>query len=233
MAEIYTKKDVAPTPSISINQITKFIKSTESGKLRIVKNQKYPPKIPTAYYSSATAAMRRYIKAGFDSQIIMDVIEQLQSKVVDPNNKNAVAKKANLISALRKFLEITFPDVFKSIKFSFSTSKFRRCRIGDVDVIISPDVIIRRVVDGINYIGAIKFDVHKDSLDYPDGRQRAALLYYFLESVRDENEVVDRNYCLCVDVMHGNIYRPISDITDDISVIGEACGEVYKLWKIA
>lgn len=233
MEESYVKNVVAQTPSISINQITKFRKSTESGKLRIVKNQKHPPKIPTAYYSSATAAMRKYIKAGFDTHIIMDVIEQLQSKIVDPKNKNAVAKKNNLISALRKFLEITFPDVFKSIKCSTPTSKFRRCRIGDVDVIISPDVIIRRVVDGINYIGAMKFDVHKDLLDYKDGRQRAALLYYFLESLKEEDEVVDRYYCLCVDVMHGNIYRPIVDITDDISAIGEVCKEVYKLWKIA
>lgn len=233
MADNFTKNEVAPTPSISINQVTQFTISTDAAKLKIVKDQKNPSPFSSPYYASATAAMRRYIKAGFDEQIISEVLEQLQSKSVDPKNKNAVAKKANNISALRRFLEVTFPDVFKSLKCSFSSAKFRRCRIGSVDVIISPDVIIRREVDGVKYIGAIKFDVHKDVLDYSIGRQRAALLYYFLESVKDADEIVDRNYCLSVDVMHANIYRPIGDIADDISIIGEACDEVCKLWKIA
>ncbi len=220
-------------PFISMNQIPKFIRATANGKLKIIQNQKKPSKYKVTYYASATAGMRNYIKKGFDPNVIIDCIKDLQSKEIDPNKKNANTKKSNQILALKKFLEIEFPDIFKSAKATFSTTKFRRCHINGVDIIISPDIIVHKVTDGIKYIGAIKFNVHKEELDYSDGRHSAALLYHFLDSIKEEDEIVDCNFCLCIDVMHSKIYRPIGNIEKEIASIKNICNEVNNLWKCA
>lgn len=226
------RREVKQTPSISINPITLFVNASKAKKISIVKNQKNPPPIPTSYYASATAAMKRYIKNGFDVDVILDAINELQSKSIDPSKDKALAKRSNQINALRNFLEITFPETFKTIKCSFTTSRFKPCIISNVEVTVSPDIIIRRDDNGVKYIGAIKFDVHKDQLDFSIGQQRASLLNYYLEIIKGDDEIVDKNYCLCVDVMHDNIYRPNLDISKDIALISEACKEVVEIWKI-
>lgn len=225
--------EIAPEPKISINELTKFVKASDAKKLSIVKGQKYPPIVPTSYYRPVVLALSKFIKSDFDTDIVLDAIEKLQGKVVDPKKKQATTKKANQIAALRQFLKMEFPETFQSIKCSFSSPKVKACKLSDVNVVVAPEIIIRREVAGVKYIGAIKFDIHKDELDFSIGRQRASLIEYFLNNFKNDDERVDKKYCLCVDVMHGNIYRPTHNIMEDMLILEEACGEVYKLWKIA
>lgn len=225
--------ETAPLPAISLNQITKFINSTPRGKLKIVKDQKHPPKIPSSYYATPAAAMRRFIKSGFDNQVILDIIEILKSKYIDPDNKNAIAKNSNHIFALRRFLDITFREIFNPYKCSFSSPKIRRCQLGYIELIVSPDIIIRREQDGKKFIGAMKFDFHKDPVNYTEGRLRAVLIKYYLENIKEDYEIVDPNLCLCVDVINTNIYRPIGETDDEILSLGGVCDEISRLWNAA
>lgn len=227
---------VAPKPKISINQLTDFIASTDAGKQRIIKGQKYPKAnaIPISYYRVSNAALSRCILNDFDMEIIRDVIDSQRSLKIDPTNKQALTKRANQVSALENFLTMGFPKLFADRKFTFASSprNFRRFELRDVTVIVSPDILIRWMKDGQKYIGAIKFDIHKDPLDFTIGSQRAALLAYFLDKMKAEDEIVDERYCMSVDVRNHNIFRPLN-VKGTMPVLEKGCVEVAEMWRVA
>ena len=67
-------------PRVSINLLVVFVEATERRKLSIVKEQKKPSLFKVAPYATARAAMKRYIKDGFDSECLYKAIANLQSR---------------------------------------------------------------------------------------------------------------------------------------------------------
>ena len=68
------------TPRVSINPLIAFVTATERRKKSIVKEQKKPSVFKVAPYATARAAMKKYVKGGFEKECILDALQTLQSR---------------------------------------------------------------------------------------------------------------------------------------------------------
>ncbi len=63
------------TPRVSINPLIAFVTATERRKKSIVKEQKKPSVFKVAPYATARAAMKKYVKGGFEEECILNALQ--------------------------------------------------------------------------------------------------------------------------------------------------------------
>ena len=220
------------TPRVSINPLIEFMSASDRRKRSIVKQQKNPSTIQVAPYATARAALRKFIKDDYDLELIVEAIEKLQHR--DQSTQWRRQDTKNSIDALRHFMIMNFPSRVSKIKCSFAKSFIKDCYIDDVLITISPDLIMRWEIDGVKYIGAVKFRLSQKRLDFSGGHNAATLISHYLKTtVAQEDEIVDLSHCLYVDIFSENIYRAMGDLTHPIEEIRKACKEYSKLWRAA
>lgn len=168
-------------PRVSINPLIEFMSASDRRKLSIVKNQKTPSTIRVAPYSIARAAIRNFVKEDFDYHRLIAAIEKLQKR--DQSTQWRRQDTSNSIIALRHFMDMNFPTQLSRIKCTFAKSVIKDCYMNDVLITISPDLIMKWEIDGIKYVGAVKFRLSQKPIDYSSGRNAAALLAHYLERV--------------------------------------------------
>lgn len=219
-------------PRVSINSLIEFISASDRRKRSIVKQQKHPSTIQVAPYATTRAALRKFIKDDYDLELIVEAIEKLQHR--DQSTQWRRQDTKNSIDALRHFMIMNFPSRVSKIKCSFAKSFIKDCYIDDVLITISPDLIMRWEIDGVKYIGAVKFRLSQKRLDFSGGHNAATLISHYLKTtVAQEDEIVDLSHCLYVDIFSENIYRAMGDLTHPIEEIRKACKEYSKLWRAA
>lgn len=220
------------TPRVSINPLIEFMSASDRRKLRIVKDQKFPSTIRVAPYSIARYAIRNFVKEDFDYHRLIAAIEKLQKR--DQSTQWRKQDTSNSINALRHFMDMNFPTQLSRIKCTFAKYVIKDCYIDDVLITISPDLIMRWEIDGVKYIGAVKFRLSQKRLDFSGGHNAATLISHYLKTtVAQEDEIVDLSHCLYVDIFSENIYRAMGDLTHPIEEIRKACKEYSKLWMVA
>lgn len=219
-------------PRVPINPLIAFVTATERRKKSIVKEQKKPSVFKVAPYATARAAMKKYVKGGFEEECILDALQTLQSRQTSSVwAKNDVA---NSIIALRHFIEINFPDRVGKIHCTFPKVTNKECIMAGVQITVAPDLIMRWEDNGNKYVGAVKFRIAKNKLDFSAGRNAASLISYFLQkSIAKQGEIVDNAHCFFVDVMADVIYPAPLDTTLSLQEINDACLEYVTLWNAA
>ena len=220
------------TPRVSINPLIEFANASECTKASIVRKQKHPSTYVVAPYSTARAALKQYVKNDFDKTCIYDAIARLQNR--DNSTPWKRSDTANSIHALKHFIESNFTSVYGKIRCSFPKPAFKNCFIGEVDVTVAPDLVLRWKVENILYLGAVKFRLSKSRIDHSSGFNAAAILAHYLRtSVATADEIVDNAHCLFVDVMSDSVYAAPSDITPLLKGLELACEEYGQLWRAA
>lgn len=219
-------------PNISMNSLLMFMEASQRRRISIVKGQKQPATIRVAPYATARAAMRNYLKEGYNGTSITKAIQKLQLR--EPTSVWAKNDVTNSILALRHFVQINFPQHVGKIYCRFSKPSHTQCVIEGVHVTVSPDLILRWEENGTKYIGAIKFRIGKSKLTRTIGNKAASLLAHYLhEEVAQTDEVVDHAHCFFVDIMDDRLYTAQPDITPYMESIREACVEYGILWNAA
>ena len=222
------------TPKISINSLVEFSGSTDCRKRTIVKNQKNPPTFMVAYYRTARAAITKYVKEGFDYEHIVNAIQKLQARKVNPLSSDwSKADAENSIIALRRFVNLNFPKTVGKIHCSFSKETGGDCLFEGVVIRIAPDLIMHWEVNGVKYVGAVKFRISQTRWDHLSAGANAASLiaYYLKKYIATEDEVVDPAHCLFVDVMEDQIFQAPKDGTLVLSKLSDVCAEYVELWN--
>lgn len=217
-------------PRVSINPLIAFVEATERRKISIVKGQKKPSIFKVAPYATARVAMKNYVKGDFNEECIYDAITRLKSRCV--SSEWARNDVENSILALRHFIGINFPNSVGKIHCSFSKPENKDCLCAGVQITVAPDLIMRWEDNGNRYVGAIKFRIVKNKLNFTAGRLAASLLSYYLQkSVAEPGEIVDNAHCFFVDVMDDIIYPAPLDISPSLGIINDACSEYFTLWN--
>ena len=161
---------------------------------------------------------------------ILDGIMRLQNK--NPSSDFQRSNTKNSIEALRKFLELQFPDNFRNIKCSFLNVEEKNFYINGVQVRVAPDIVLRIQKNGQNVIGGIKFHISKSSkFTYESAKCAATELKLFLqETVAKDDEVVDPSYCLSVDVFGERVVQAPDNHDRYLKLLESACDEFKKLF---
>lgn len=221
-------KNLLNNPEISISPLVEFVFASERKKASIIRDQKNPSDFIVARYRSARSAFSRYFINGFDKDTLISVIEKLQSKTIGTDwAKN---DRLNSIVALRHFLQLEFP--FENLKCTFIKPEHKSYSLEGVDVIVSPDLILKWDANGKTNVGAIKFNIKKQSLTLQKGGLTASVIYDYMLQIASPDWNVSKEYCFCLDVMSERLFSP-SMVEENITVAKEACLEIKKLWTQA
>ena len=215
------------SPKISINPLIEYVSASTRRKRSIIKQQKNPPDFIIARYRMARSAFTNYFKNGYDSNVLVNAIERLQHR--EQTSDWTRSDTTNSIEALRHFLSIEFP--FKSLKCRFIKSTIKAYSINGVEIIVAPDLLLEWEVDKQEYVGAIKFYIKKKNLSYQQGRMNASLVADFMRRTNPERKIISTQHCICVDIMNQRTFPAPSDISKDMTLVSDACSEIYTLWQ--
>lgn len=221
------EKIIKSTPEISISPLVEFVFASERKKASIIRDQKNPSDFIVARYRTARSAFSKYFINDFDKDTLINVIERLQNNAT--GTEWAKNDRQNSVVALRHFLQFEFP--FKNLKCTFVRPEHKSYAIEGVDVIVSPDLILQWEDNGKTQVGAIKFNIKKQSLTLQKGGLTATVIYDYLKQISSSNVIVNKDYCFCIDVMSERIFSP-NRIEDNIIVAKEACLEIKRLWTL-
>ncbi len=220
-------------PTASINQLVEFTVATECGKKSIIKNQKHPSAFRVACYRSARAAITRFAMNEFDYHQLFGAIQKLQGK--QPSSDWSRRDTQDSIVALRKFIDMNFPQQIGKVHCSFSKATIKECMFTGMRIIVAPDLILRWEENGKHYVGAVKFKIGKKKWKPAAAYRAASFIAYFLSKhVANEDEIVDHSRCFLVDVMEQNTIPAPSNYDKVISDMKNSCVEYVQLWdKVA
>jgi len=219
--------------NLSINPLAEFVSAKPGRKNAIIRQKKYPNNFIPMWYRSARSSMQKYFKMGQSFDEILDGISRLQNK--NPSSDFQRSNTKNSIEALRKFLELQFPDNFRNIKCSFLNVEEKNFYINGVQVRVAPDIVLRIQKNGQNVIGGIKFHISKSSkFTYESAKCAATGLKLFLqETVAKDDEVVDPSYCLSVDVFGERVVQAPDNHDRYLKLLESACDEFKTMLNVA
>lgn len=108
--------------------------------------------------------------------------------------------------------------------------------IADVNVTVSPEIIIKVFIDDKIFYGGVKVHISKTK---PFSIQQCSysatvLAEYIKKNVAKENEMVDPQLCLSIDIFAGRIVAASEEYIEELKMVRQYCKEVKQIWdKVA
>lgn len=219
---------------ISINQLADFLTGTEAKRKRIIEQQKNPDQLRMAWYQLAKSRVRKVFQNNGDLQAVIDGISILKAR--KPEKKRQQNDKEVSIEALQRFVKMQIPSYLKNIKYEVvKPPKIKSIFVLGVEIIVSPDVIIKFDLDGKTYLGAIKIHISKsNAFDKQQQKVIAAALYKYLKTnVAKQNEVVLNDFCISLDIFGGGYAALPTNKQISLETLNDSCKEVLMFWNAA
>lgn len=216
---------------LSINQLAEFSKATIKGKQNIVKQQISPNRFLIQWYQLARARIKKSISNGWDLQPIYSGLQKLKSRISFKNPRQENDQKVS-IKALENFLQISKPRELQSMTYEQVVPESKILVLGNLQILVAPDVIFRTQIDGKNYLGAFKIHICMTKpFDLSQSRLVAAVLWKYLErEVAREGEVALPNLSFCYDVFSNRIVYAQEDSNSLFYNIDLWGHEVNQIW---
>ncbi|GGW58723.1 hypothetical protein DFQ11_101952 [Winogradskyella epiphytica] len=219
---------------ISVNQLADFATGSEAKRRRIIRQQKVPNKFRVSYYQLAKARMKKAIEKHGDLEPVFKGIEELISR--KPEKQRQAIDRMVSIEAMARFVNLKLPNLLCNIPHEvIKNPEIKSIIINGVEIIISPDVIIRLELDGKKYLGAVKIHVSKNNVfDAVQSRYVSTLLYKYLKDgiAKQEEEVIEE-LCLSIDVFGDSVISVPKNIDTSIRDVFQLCEEVKTIWNAA
>mgnify|MGYP001053172432 CR=1 FL=1 len=215
---------------ISINQLASFSKKTERGKLGIVKQQQKPIGAAVALYGKAKKIVAVTLINSGNKEVLNEGIEELKNIVPDTDWK--IKNKTGSIDALERFSKISLPHIFYDNVFeSIKVSRKNRLIVSDVQIVVSPDIIIKTIIDGQAYYGAIKIHISRnDIFDKEEAKYVTTCLFQYMNDNFGKEGIILPELCLSVDVYGDNIKYAPAETEPAMKAIKIMCQEIKQIW---
>ena len=215
---------------ISLNQFADFTIATERGKIRIVRQQLSPNPFRIHWYALAKARIKKSLQNQGDLVPIYQALEILKKRI--PKNRREISDKENSVLALNRYLGMRLPKIFIEKNYSILKPVIRTTEVGNLTIIVAPDVVIKANIDGRIVLGAIKIHVSKSKpFDYSQSKKISAILYKYLNEIKKESEIVEPKLCFSLDVFSDRIVSAPVNIEEALLEIEKSCEEIRAIWK--
>jgi hypothetical protein len=218
---------------ISINQLASFPKKTQNGKIAIIRQQLKPNTVVVTKYKQAKKIVATALVSNGNKGIIVKGIEDFKKSIA--TTKTQVQNKVGSIAALEKFLKKKLPHIFLENAFEIMTPKRKnKLVMSDVEIVVSPDLIIKTIIDGQAYFGAIKIHISQGGVfDREDAKYVTTCLFQYMNNHYGDLGTIWSELCLCVDVFGDNIKYAPANTDNTIDKINVLCEEIKQLWESA
>jgi hypothetical protein len=218
-------------PHISINQFAEFSAATEKRKQAIIKNQLKPVKFLVPAYASAKGSIRQYLKNVNDLSPIYEGLKKQLAR--EATTKWQAQDKRVSIEALQKFIELKIAKLFKGIKYEVVKPEIKLITMSDVDISISPEIIVRIFIDDKVIYGGVKVHISKTKpFTLKQCSYSATLLIeYIKNNIALKKEIVDPKLCFSVDVFSGRVVPASEQYIDQLKEIKSLLTQVKQIWE--
>lgn len=216
---------------ITINQLAEFSQATTSGKNRIIRQQLTPSKLRVFWYQLAKARVRTFLRNVRDQTPLTKAIAELEKRV--PQTPRQASDRIASIKLLECVKSVKLHSRFAGIR-SYEVIKpdDKSLNLAGVEIGVTPEAVIRTVINGKTYFGAVKF--HYSQSDPFDSEQckyiAASLVQYLKDKVVGKGERVLPELCIVVDVFSERVVTADVNMTKELKQIVEICNEVKALW---
>lgn len=217
---------------ISVNQLVDFGTATEARKRRIILDQKTPDNFKVAWYQLARASMKRSIAQRCDNMPIIEGINRLKSRII--SKPRQIQDKAVSLEAMRRFLKIKLSPLFKNHNYTIIKEKEKKSTlINGVEVIVSPDVIFKILIDNQYYIGAVKLHISKNNIfsSIKSSYVSTIIFKYLKEISANYDAKVLPELCLSIDVFGEKATSTPKNLNTSLKSIEKLCKEVKQMWR--
>jgi hypothetical protein len=216
-------------PKISANKLGEYILSAPHRRKEIVKNQKYPKGYVVARYNEAKSTIVDYfINGKGDKEFVEKKIKSLIQKSYTSSFRTQDNKLS--IEVLEIFKQTNHSDLGKYSLGRFGKN-FQNLSVQGVEVTISPEIMIKGSIRGIDFIGAIKIHISKNHpLNQDSGKYVASLIQSFLEKNSPDIKIRPE-FCVSLDIFTGNYFTAPRSFKLMRKEIEAACNEIRLLWN--
>jgi len=215
---------------ISANQLAEFYSATNSSKRRIINQQLNPNKLLIPWYQSAKSSIKKYLKNIDNTLPIEKGIELLLNKV--PQNSRQNIDRRVSIEALNQLKSFAFPKLLRDIDFEIIQPTTKHISFNNVDIKVSPDVVLKGYYNGMVVYGAVKIHICKSKpFSLEQGNLVSTLIYkYLTKEVARKDEMVLPELCLCLDIFANRITQASVYNRSQVLAIKTICEQLKSLW---
>jgi len=218
------KPKINREPTISINKLAEYMTANSSRRLTIIKDAKYPSDMKAFRYSQARKDIARYIKAGFDEEILNRGIRNQKDRDQDTDwQKSDVEGSIRALEAAKK---IKIPAL-SNCEASLSNSK--RIDIEGVSVSVNAD--LEFTDSKTNKVGSLKIHISSTGqLSLAQLEYLATILYFKnLEEGLQPNQI-DHKICIGVDVFSQKHEMSKRTHKQKMNQVKASCLEIRDRW---
>lgn len=225
---------MAKGPAISVNKLAEYMVSKALRQRNILHDRKYPDEefSKGMYHKECAEAVSQYISNGCIDQSPIDKAI-LILKQQNPE-KIGTARRINAnIDALESFQEMLDDIDLYGGEPSLGGNNCHPLLIHGVEVSIRPEIILRGSgKKSKKYVGAIKlhfsktFPLNTDAAGYI-----SALLQEYCEiDLKQNDEVVNPEYCFVIDIGSKTVFKGVKSIAARKKDIEAECKNISGLW---
>lgn len=219
---------------ISINQLADFFNGTDAKKRSIIRQQKTPNTFKVSYYQLAKARIKKSLANNGDIDPILKGIDELKNR--KPEKKRQINDRIVSLEAMQRFITMQIPSLLKDSDYEIIKKVDSKSVImNGVEVIISPDLIIKTKINDRVLIGGIKLHISKgNKFDIKQQSIVANMMSNYLKNVvAKKDEIVMPELCLSLDLFGYGIISAFENTDNALKDIEVICEEIKIMWSAA
>lgn len=218
---------------ISVNKLGEYIEATPTRRRRIVLDQKEPMTFITNRYSKAREAAIEYLSNGFDDEIIIKAIDDLENTTSKKaNHENDIQNSILFLQYLLDY-DISNQIDFKGLEITKYHGNNPKLNINNVNISVNPDLVISGTIRNKKIKGAIKLHIAKtNTLTRETAKNVATLIHQFTQDhLIEKDETADLRYCISLDAFANIVESAPKSFLMRRRNIKYACTEIDMWWK--
>ncbi len=224
---------VRTRPRVGLHQLAQYLEATPARRRQIISSEKYPSPFRVSY-APAKRMFREALRLGWNEEMLFGIASErwfshaAQTELADFRRRqaiDAVAKFCGLLEPVKEQLEQT------EVTVRLSGRQWSALSLGGVQIVDSPELVLRRLRRGDDEVGVMSFHVSKTKQhDECSAKRAAALLMALAAENKTASTSLAPDLCIVVDVFSGLIVDADRGNERRLRRAELACEEISAMW---
>ncbi len=226
------------TARISVNDLARFMVSSDTARMGIIRRAKFPQKHPVIRYKDVRPVLAAYLSdAGRRVNPLVTAEEMFRQRAGDPASgplrQDDAQKSIEVLHAVQ-----TMGNQLKQYDFHASPPYLNKLNLAGVDISIRSDLLVYGETKGKAQIGSAIFRMTQDDADTDEAKEKrkdmglyvATLALRQLSEAPPSNREVAARLCMSIDIQHGEVFVAPNANARRMNDVENACRMIAAIW---
>lgn len=229
-------------PRISTNDLARFMVSSDTGRLGIIRRAKQPQTFVVTRYRDIRDPICNFLADPARNPAILTTVENhLRQRANDPAETALRQDDARAQIEVLASLRAMAGSIGSATYLTQPANRPSSIMIEGVQVSVRLDLQVEATARGIAQVGGAILRMTQDDADTPAARDRrrdmgtyvATLARMYLDAHYQGNRTITNRLCMSIDIQHGEIFAAPTGLTQRIGNLRAACQVIAALWPTA